>query len=294
MQGKIVKGIAGFYYVHTEDGRVFECKAKGVFRNRKIRPLVGDNVDIDILDEAQVLGSIVDVLPRKNTLIRPAVANVDQALIIFAAAHPNPNYNLLDRFIIMMRQQSIETIICFNKTDLADESRLLSLTDIYKDCGCRLIFVSAAEGRGAGASLMPVLEGKTTVLAGPSGVGKSSLTNILLSQDKMEVGEVSFKIGRGRHTTRHSELINIEGNTYIMDTPGFTSLYVNGVEACDLKNYFEEFIQYDNMCRFNGCVHIGEPGCAVKQAVSNGLISRIRYNSYVGIYNELNEQRKYR
>lgn len=293
MTGKIIKGIAGFYYVHVVGMGVFECKAKGILRNKKIKPLVGDNVEIDILDRQEFLGNIIEVLPRKNALIRPAVANVDQALVVFAVSHPNPNYNLLDRFIVMMQKQDIDTIVCFSKKDLADDKKLEEIEDIYRKCGCRLQFISVMNKEGIDDVLRPLLSGKTTVFAGPSGVGKSSLTNELLSQSKMEIGSVSEKIGRGRHTTRHSEIINIEGDTYIMDTPGFTSFYVSDIEAEYLKYYFDEFEAYEGKCRFNGCVHINEPDCAVKQAVEEGIISRVRYNNYIEIYNELKEQRKY-
>lgn len=293
MTGKIIKGIAGFYYVHIVGEGVFECKAKGVFRNKKIKPLVGDNVKIDIIDRQEFLGSITEVLPRKNALIRPEVANIDQALVVFAVANPAPNYNLLDRFIVMMQKQEIDTVICFNKKDLAKESEISRIKSVYADCGCRLKFISIVENDGINDVLLPLLEGKTTVLAGPSGVGKSSLTNELISQARMEVGDLSGKIGRGRHTTRHSEIINIEGDTYITDTPGFTSFYVSDIDAKSLKYYFNEFTGFEGKCRFNGCVHVNEPDCAVKTAVDEGVISRVRYNSYLAIYNELKEQRKY-
>lgn len=293
MTGKIIKGIAGFYYVHVVDTGVFECKAKGVFRNKKIKPLVGDDVKIDIIDEEKFLGNIVEVMPRKNALIRPEVANIDQALVIFAAASPSPNYNLLDRFIVMMQKQDIDTIICFNKKDLADDKKLMEIASVYEKCGCTLKFISIIDNDGIDDVLRPMLAGKTTVLAGPSGVGKSSLTNELISQNKMQVGCVSEKIGRGRHTTRHSEIINIEGDTYITDTPGFTSFYVSDIEACQLRYYFAEFADFEGKCRFNGCVHVNEPDCAVKAAVEEGLINRVRYNNYCEIYNELKEQRKY-
>lgn len=293
MTGKIIKGIAGFYYVHVVDTGVFECKAKGVFRNKKIKPLVGDNVRIDIIDEQKFLGNITEVLPRKNSLIRPEVANIDQALVMFAAANPSPNYNLLDRFIVMMQKNDIETIICFNKKDLADDKKLNEIASVYEKCGCSLRFISILENHGVKEALWPMLEGRTTVLAGPSGVGKSSLTNELISQAKMQVGDVSGKIGRGRHTTRHSEIINIEGDTYITDTPGFTSFYVSDIDASSLRYYFEEFAEFEDKCRFNGCVHVNEPDCAVKKAVDEGIISSVRYNNYLEIYNELKEQRKY-
>lgn len=290
MQGKIVKGIAGFYYIETEQG-LYECKAKGVFRNKNIKPLVGDNVEIEVIDNEKFLGNIVDVLPRNNELIRPACANVDQAVIIFAIVHPQPNYQLLARFLIEMEVQKIDTIICFNKVDLADDEQVEQLKKTFAGSGCRVIFTSTCRKSGLD-ELKAVMEGRTTVLAGPSGVGKSSITNALLSQTVMEIGGISRKIERGKHTTRHSQLFKIAGGTYVMDTPGFTSLY-NTIEADELRFYFNEFAEYEGECRFNGCVHVNEPDCRVKVAVSTGAISPLRYDSYIDIYRELKEKRKY-
>ena len=290
MQGKIVKGIAGFYYVETSNG-IYECKAKGAFRNQKVKPLVGDNVIIEIIDEEHFLGNIVEMLPRKNMLIRPACANIDQAVIVFAVTHPKPNYQLLSRFLLEMSMLDVETVICFNKTDLAEEKEAGELLDNFKGSKCKIIFTSTYDERGVD-ELRAVLKGKTTAFAGPSGVGKSSITNLLANADIMETGEISSKIQRGRHTTRHAELFKIGEDTFIMDTPGFTSLY-NTMEAQDVRFYFHEFDEYEGKCRFNGCVHINEPGCSVKEAVSSGIISKLRYDSYVDIYAELKEKRKY-
>ncbi len=290
MQGKIIKGIAGFYYVHSH-GVVYECKAKGVFRNRKIKPLVGDNVEIEIIDDVNNKGNIVDILTRTNELIRPASANIDQAMIIFAAANPQPNFNLLDKFLVMMDYQKVPTIICFNKADLITSKEQQELKDMYKDCGCSVIFTSTITNQGID-TMKDILKHKTTVLAGPSGVGKSSITNLILPDANMETGSVS-KIGRGRHTTRHSEIFNVQQDTYIMDTPGFTSLNLPQVEKEDIHFYFPEYEKYEGSCRFNGCVHVNEPDCSVKTAVADGLINKHRYDSYVDIYNELKAQKKY-
>lgn len=292
MQGKIIKGIAGFYYVHTAESKVYECKAKGAFRKEKIKPLVGDNVEIDIIDENKLTGTISEILPRKNTLIRPAVANIDQALVIFAAVQPKPNLNLLDRFLIMMEQQGIPAVICFNKQDLAEEHELAKLYETYKATGYRILFVSASKKEGID-HIMEVLDGKTSTVAGPSGVGKSSLINLLAPNANMETGEISKKIERGRHTTRHAELICIREGTYIMDTPGFSSLSVDGFEKEDLWRYFPEFVQYEERCRFAGCSHINEPDCGVREALAEGKISTVRYEDYVEIYEELKDRKKY-
>lgn len=292
MKGKIVKGIAGFYYVHVVESGVYECKAKGIFRKEKIKPLVGDNVEIDVINEAEKTGNITEILPRRNELIRPAVVNIDQALIVFAVTSPKPHLNLLDRFLIMMESKSIPVTLCFNKKDLADEKEWETLKEIYESCGYPVVFTSAAKEENI-EQVRQILEGKTTALAGPSGVGKSSLINLLDPDANMETGEISRKIERGRHTTRHSELFSIGGDTYIMDTPGFGSLYVNDFEKENLKDYFREFRAYEGSCRFQGCSHIHEPGCAVKEALSEEKIPKSRYENYLEMYRELEQKKRY-
>lgn len=292
MTGKIIKGIGGFYYVVCENGVTYECKAKGVFRNRKIKPLVGDNVEIEILDAEKNLGNIEDILPRFNWLNRPAVANVDQTVIIFAVSAPAPNFNLLDRFLINMEQHEVPTIICFNKIDLEGFRQCEDICRSYTKSGYEVLFISAESGYGIN-TLEAVIKGKTTVFAGPSGVGKSSTLNSLFPDANVQTGGLSEKIQRGKHTTRHSELMFVDDDTYIMDTPGFSSLYTEGIEAEDLKLYFPEIAAYTGTCKFNMCNHISEPGCLVKEAVGDGRISKMRYDDYVMIYNELKEKRKW-
>lgn len=292
MQGKIVKGIAGFYYVHVAGMGIFECRPKGIFRKEKIKPLVGDNVEIELLDSQKMKGNIIGILTRKNELIRPAVANVDQALVIFAADKPKPNFNLLDRFLISMEQRQVETVICFNKQDLVGAEELDNLRAIYEPCGYQVLSVSARNQEGLGV-IHDVLAGKTTTVAGPSGVGKSSLINLLSPEADMETGELSGKIDRGKHTTRHSQLLYIDKETYIMDTPGFSSLYLTEVEKEDLGRYFREFERYEPYCRFQGCSHTHEPDCGVKAALAEGKVSPVRYENYVMLYEELKNVRKY-
>ena len=291
-QGKIVKGIAGFYYVSVAGSGIYECKAKGAFRQKKMKPLVGDNVSIDIIDEEEKKGNVVEILPRKNALVRPAVANVDQALVIFAGTSPKPNLNLLDRFLLMMEQQNVPTLICFNKEDLASEAEIQELRDAYGTCGYPLFFVSARQQEGI-EPLRAALEGKTTTVAGPSGVGKSSITNALQENVQMETGEISKKLKRGKHTTRHSQVIPVGHDTYLMDTPGFSSLYLTDIEEQELKAYFPEFRRYEEQCRFQGCRHIHEPDCGVKAALAEHKISQLRYEDYLGLYNELKEKRRF-
>lgn len=292
MQGKIVKGIAGFYYVDVVESGIYECKAKGIFRKEKMKPLVGDDVEIEVLNENEKTGNLIQILSRKNELIRPAAANVDQAVVIFAVRQPDPNYGLLDRFLIAMEQRNIPVFICFNKSDLSSEEEVQKMKEIYTGCGYPVFVTSAEKGEGIEA-LRKQLEGKTTVVAGPSGVGKSSLTNLLQEEISMETGEISQKLKRGKHTTRHAQLLKIGEKTYFMDTPGFSSLFVQDIEKEDLRFYYPEFQQLEENCRFQGCAHIHEPDCAVKDAVKEGKISSVRYENYVNIYQELKEKRRY-
>lgn len=292
MQGKIIKGIAGFYYVYVEGHGTYECKAKGIFRKDHVKPLVGDDVVMDVLDESEMLGNISEILPRRSALIRPAVANVDQAMIIFAIVKPNPNFNLLDRFLIRMERQNLPTIICFNKQDIASAQEKEALRQSYETCGYHVLFISALENEGL-EQVRDLLSGKTTTVAGPSGVGKSSLINKLAPKANMETGEISAKIERGKHTTRHSEIIALGEETYIVDTPGFTSLDISEITKEELGQYYTEFVQYEPYCKFSGCAHISEPSCGVKEAVAAGKISTVRYENYKILYQELKDKRRY-
>lgn len=291
MKGKIIKSIAGFYEVHTGD-EIYRCRARGVFRALGVKPLVGDDVEIEITDTVSVPkeGNVVRLFPRRNELVRPNVANVDQALLIFAITHPAPSYNMLDRFLITMNQKGLPAVLCFNKQDLATEEEIRELRETYEACGCKVLFVSVLSPDTLGG-LKEILRGRTTVLTGPSGVGKSTLINTICPGARMETGELSRKISRGKNTTRHVELLAGGEETYLVDTPGFTSLYLMDMEAEELRHYYPEFDEYEGKCRFDGCVHQKEPGCAVRQALEEGKISRIRYRNYSELFEELKNRK---
>ncbi|MDR2546682.1 MAG: ribosome small subunit-dependent GTPase A [Lachnospiraceae bacterium] len=293
MQGKIIKGIGGFYYVHAEEHQfVYVCKAKGIFRKDGIRPLVGDDVILDVTVGDDEEAHITQILPRRSVLSRPTVANIDQAMIIFAIVKPDPSFNLLDRFLVAMERQGMECLICFNKKDLATAAEMKELEEGYQSCGFRVLFFSAKDGDGTKA-VTAALKGKSTVFAGPSGVGKSTLLNYLCPNAQMATAALSPKIERGRHTTRHSEIFALGDHTYICDTPGFTSLYLPRLDKEELKDCYPEFVRHADTCRFRECTHLREPDCGVKEALSDGAISKIRYANYEKLYNELKQMKRY-
>ena len=277
--------------MYAVESGLYECKPKGIFRKEKIKPLVGDYVEFEVLDEKERTGVITQIAPRKNELIRPASSNIDQAMVIFAIENPRPSFSLLDRFLIMMERQQIPSIVCFNKRELATQEELELLYRTYSQAGYPVLLVSARKEEGV-EQIRQALKGKTTVVAGPSGVGKSTITNLLQSEICMETGEISRKLKRGRHTTRHAQLIAVDGDTYLMDTPGFSAMAVEDMEKEELKTYFTEFRQYEDECRFQGCVHICEPDCGVIRAVLEKKISPIRYEDYKELYEELKERRR--
>lgn len=292
MKGKIIRAIAGYYYVYGyEDGQQHQCRARGIFRKDGVKPLVGDEAVFHLTHTEDTEGSVDEILPRKNVLIRPPVANVDQALIVFALRDPDPNLSLLDRFLILMQKQKIPSVIVFNKDDLDDNKDFEKIREIYRDCGCQVFSMSIHTGEGT-EGVRELLRGKTTVLAGPSGVGKSSLTNLICPEAEMEVGEVSRQTRRGKQTTRHAQLFPCGKDSFFFDTPGFSSLYLDGMKPEELKDYFPEFAEYEPFCRFQSCMHLSEPDCGVKKAVSGGRISRQRYDSYVKLTAELKEGRR--
>jgi len=291
MQGRIVKGIAGFYYVYTDTFGILECKAKGAFRREGIKPLVGDIVSVDVISEESGTGNITEILPRTNSLIRPAVANIDQALIIFALMKPEPNFVTLDKMILQYRFQNIPVVLVFNKGDLVDETYVKSVVSDYSGSGCDIYITSVVNNQGI-EEVRKVLDNSLTIVAGPSGAGKSSLINCFLGSSVSETGDISDKLKRGKHTTRHSEIFPISDNSFIMDTPGFSSFDLFDIEKDELAGYYEEF-EADSTCRFVPCTHTHEPGCIIKAGVEEGRISKRRYDNYVQIYNELSQTRRF-
>lgn len=285
VKGKIIKGVAGSYDVKALDDRLYTCKAKGSFRKDGIKPLIGDNVLIDVISESESEGNIKEILERKNRLIRPAVANIDMALIVAALKNPDPNFLMLDKLILHFKQQNIPIVMCFNKEDIAGKDFADDYAGIYRDSGFDVIVISAELNQGI-SELREALSKKTTCIAGPSGVGKSTIINALQNNVTMETGDISRKLKRGRHTTRHSEIIPVSCDTFIIDTPGFTSIDVFDIAYDELKDYYEEFSQYEQ-CYFAPCSHIHEPKCGVRDALSDGKISQVRYDNYCHIYDEL-------
>ena len=286
INGKIIKGIGGFFYVDTEKG-LYECRARGIFRKNKITPLVGDRVSISVVDEENKKGVVEEIEKRDTELVRPPIANVDKALIVFAIKNPAPNLSLLDRFIVLAEKENLEIVIVFTKVDLdADGELLEELKSIYEVSGYKVIPVSNKLKLNID-KIKEELKENTVVFAGPSGVGKSSLLNEVDKNFELKTGEVSDKIKRGKHTTRHAELLKLECGGMVADTPGFSSLTLDDIDESELKEYFIEFDKYDD-CRFGSrCIHENEPSCAVKEAVENGEISKKRYESYIQLLNEI-------
>jgi len=291
-EGRILKGIGGFYYVEVEGGKVYECRGRGIFRKDNEKLLVGDKVRISIIDEAASVGSVDELLPRKNRLIRPEAANVDQALLVFAFDRPRPNPVLLDRFLITLRRNDVPCVLIFNKKDLVDENTVNDMLCAYKDAVSDVRALCALEDSFKD-TLKEILCGKISLLAGPSGVGKSTILNALCPAAEAATGEISRKLKRGKHTTRHSELFAIEGGGYIMDTPGFTALELTDIEADEVRGEYPEFEPYAAECRFLDCMHIKEPGCKVREAAVSGHIPRLRYDNYCAVYTELNDRKRY-
>ena len=289
MQGTIIKGIAGFYYVRVEDKTVYECKARGIFKKRGISPAVGDKVDISLTDEGK--GVIEEIFPRKNIFIRPPIANIDCFIVVMAAAQPEPNFPVIDKFLVMADIHGTDIVVVVNKTDLADDKQIEKIKDIYGNL-YKLVFMSAKEKSGL-EELEKLISGKTAAFAGPSGVGKSTILNSLLPHANAETGNISEKTRRGKHTTRHVEIFEAEGGGYIYDTPGFTSFDILETEEGELDLHFPEMAEYKGQCYFDNCRHLKEPSCAVREALAEGKIHPMRYKSYEFQINEIREKKKY-
>jgi len=287
MKGIIVKGIAGFYYVKTDDSKVYQCKARGIFKKDGIVPTVGDYVDIEVqLDGDAVVDKIYS---RKNIFIRPPIANVDCMVTVVAAAEPEPNFPVIDRFLVMAEKSHTDVILCVNKTDIAPTKTLNLIKEIYGNL-YPVFFLSAVNGQGVD-ELKKALAGKSCALAGPSGAGKSTLLNALEDYG-VEMGEVSHKTKRGKHTTRHVEIFDMEYGGMIFDTPGFTSFDVLEAEQMELQHLYPEIEKLIGQCKYDNCRHLKEPDCAVREAARRGEIHISRYRSYVGQLQEIIEKEK--
>lgn len=288
LKGKILKGIGGFYYIEAA-GVVYECKARGVFRKQKITPLVGDEVSVTIRHDGE--NTIDTIYPRKNFLVRPPVANIEQLFILSAACNPSPNLYLIDKMTAIAINKGIEPIIVFTKSDLMD---LSEYTEIYRHAGFKTTCVSSVSGEGL-ESIKDWISGKVSAFTGNSGVGKSTLLNSICEGLNLDTGEISEKLGRGRHTTRAVELHKVCGG-FVADTPGFSSFDIEKNESIDLENLqycFPEFQQYIGECRFASCSHTVDKGCAILEALAEGKIEKSRHESYKTMYNEAKELKKW-
>ena len=299
MQGTIIRAVGGFYYVES-GGTVYECRARGIFRKDGITPLVGDDVEMSLVAKPFMqpsasspemgVGAVDKILPRINFFERPPVANIGLLILVASVKKPAPSFLMLDRFALAAEKKNAELLICVNKTDLADEGELEAFKEHYKNA-YSVIFISAKDGLGIDA-LKEAVKGKKAALAGPSGVGKSTITNLLLGDVISRTGEISEKLRRGKNTTRHTELFKGDG-FYLFDTPGFTSFENFGLEPAEISALFPEFEKYLGKCRFDNCRHISEPECAVREAVKSGAVSKGRYESYKEIYKTAEAAKKY-
>lgn len=288
MQGIIVKGIGGFYYVKTEN-ELIECKARGKFRFNELTPMVGDSVDIEVNGEKGVINKIHK---RKNQLVRPPVANITQAFIVFCFENPEINLDLLNKFLVQCEANDIKVIVCFNKIDIVNLDTYAYIIKMLELAKYETILLSAKNSIGID-KITQKLENNVSVLCGPSGVGKSTILNKVSGRELMETGNISEKLSRGKHTTRHCELIECN-NGLIVDTPGFSSFEIETMEKDQLQYCFPEFIEFIGECKFNGCLHNKEPECSIKTAVKKGIISELRYDFYIKTLEELTNRRMYK
>ncbi|MPW26037.1 ribosome small subunit-dependent GTPase A [Alkalibaculum sp. M08DMB] len=290
MNGIIIKGIGGFYYVKSGKD-IHECKPRGLFRKNKFKPLPGDYVELEL--DGTNIGTITKVYPRKNYLIRPPISNITQNIVVSAMIHPQINYGFLNKILVYAETMDIVNVLCFNKVDLATIEAQMEIESAFKNTGYKTIFTSTVDDSGI-EDLKQVLKNNVNVFSGASGVGKSSILNRVIPNLQVEIGELSRKIERGKHTTRQVELFEIDEDTFIADTPGFSNIDVlENIEVEELMNYFPDFSSYLGKCKYNSCIHHKEPGCAVKEAVLNDEISKIRYDSYIEIISQIKDTRKY-
>ena len=289
MKGLVLKGIGGFYFVETSEG-IVRAKARGVFKKDRNLLVVGDEVEVQIAENAEDDSWITEIFPRRNSFSRPPISNIDKLMVVFAAANPAPNFVVIDKMLVMAERKGIEPIVCINKSDLAAPDEVAHIKSIYE--GVYKTFVTNAK---AGAGLSEVraeITGYKVALAGPSGVGKSTIVNAIAPEGNMETGDISDKTSRGKHTTRHVEILRVDDG-YIFDTPGFTSLDLDGdIGEYELCDYYPEIRDAAESCKFADCMHINEPECGVKDALSSGGVSKERYATYLELVKELRERGK--
>ena len=291
IEGIITKGVGGNYYVDI-GSKIIECRARGLFRLKNIKPLVGDKVLIRITEEDEDMGYIEEIKERTSEIKRPPVANAQQLVIIFSVKNPEPSFILLDKLLIAAKSNNLNPVICINKSDLANEEEKENILNIFKNTGYKIIFTSKYDEDSL-QNLKDILKDRLNVFSGPSGVGKSSLMNAIEPGFYLETGEISDKLKRGRHTTRHAEIFKLSFGGYAVDTPGFSSFELEGVDEYSLKSYYPEIVKYDDGCKFLDCLHYKEPGCVIKEAVNSDLISKVRYNNYIKLLEQIKESKPY-
>lgn len=291
IEGIIIRGVGGNYYVDTGT-EIIECRARGLFRLKNIKPLVGDKVLIRLTEEDEKQGYIEEINERTNEMVRPPVANAEQLLIFLAVTNPEPSFLLLDKLIIAAETNNLKPVICFNKSDLVDEDLMEEYENIFVNTDYRVVFTSI-KNENSILELKNILKDKLSVFSGPSGVGKSSIMNAVQPDFQLKTGEISDKLKRGKHTTRHAEIYKLDFGGYVVDTPGFSSFELEGIGEYDLKEYYPEIKKFDSGCRFDDCLHYKEPNCVIKESVNEGLISNTRYNNYVRLLEEIRKIKLY-